>query len=67
MDDATHILTSDGLKRVFTSRHIRQYLKILIGSQAWLRLPLRLLLKLIELSYPIRARLGLTALRVERQ
>lgn len=54
--DATHVLTSRGIKRVFEYQRLRRYFATLPILYPQLRLPLRLFLKI---PYSIRARLGL--------
>ena len=58
--DATHILTPVGLKRALDLQHSWRHLHTLPMFSPHLRLPVRLFLKTMELSYPLRARIGLT-------
>jgi hypothetical protein len=60
--DATHWLTDNGLKKIWRGRQVRQYLNIKIASNCWLRYPFSLLLKIIDLTYPLRTRLGLSTI-----
>jgi hypothetical protein len=64
--DATHSLTPTGLKRVFKAWHLQQRLYSWLALYPRFRLPVQLLLKIIEISYPLRAWMGLTKVKVTR-
>jgi hypothetical protein len=58
--DATHQLTADGKLRRFTDRwHVRRWFLTLPILRPALGFPVRVVLKTIEMTYPLRARLGM--------
>lgn len=57
--DATHLLTPKGLKWALDGWHALRHLRTSPTLYPYLRLPLRLLLKAIDFSHPVRVRLGL--------
>ena len=59
VDDATHLLTSKGVKRALDRWHMYRYIKTLPVFHPFLLLPSRLLLAAIDFSQPLRTRLGL--------
>ncbi len=59
--DATHLLTPEGLRGwALYGWYVSRHLDTLPMFYPYLRLPLRLLLKAIDFSHSVRARLGLT-------
>ncbi len=57
--DATHQLTPDGLKRFTDSWHVRRWFLTLPNLHPCWGLPVRVLLKTIALTHPLRAKLGM--------
>jgi hypothetical protein len=60
LDDASHLLLSDGLHHLLTARQIVQHPRRLLSRFPVLRLPLMLVGTLLKRSRPMRAALGLT-------
>jgi len=60
LQDATHLLTANGLKWALDGQRMWRHLHTLPVLYPYLRLPVRLLRKAIIVSHPLRARLGLT-------
>ena len=60
IQDATHVLRSEGIKLALDPWYVSRRLETLPTLYPLLRWPMRLLLWLIALSRPVRARFGLT-------
>lgn len=58
--DATLLLTPEGLRRALYRWYVQRHLYTLPAIYPYLRLPVRLLLKLIAILYSVCVRLGLT-------
>ncbi len=64
--DATHVLTSAGVRRCVDSWHVGRYLITLPVLRSWTRWPVWLVTKLAAVSSPLRTRLGLNLPREEQ-
>ena len=60
LDDASHLLLSEGLHSLWTVRQIARHPRRLLGRYPVLRLPLMIVDTLLRRSRPMRATLGLT-------
>jgi hypothetical protein len=59
LQDATHLLTQQGLKRPTDNWHMERFLNTLPRFYPYLSWPTQILLKIIEVSSPLRHSLGL--------